>query len=128
MSKLATDWVFNIEETLSIMVEKEKGGLMSQFIEIVMKIGNGVRIDMKPEAFLQLGFLMVNLLFLLLILHKIRKIGKQLNYMADQVSDYMDTVLKSEEESAKESEEMSHRLEKEKQSRLISSVLEEIFP
>ena len=75
-----------------------------------------------------MGMLLVQLMVIFVSMHKITVIRKQLKRITDQVQDYLQVVMESEEENARKLEENRRASEKEAQTQLISSVLEEIFP
>ena len=75
-----------------------------------------------------MGMLLVQLMTIFVSMHKITAIRKQLKKITDQVQDYLQVVMESEEENARKLEENRRASEKEAQTQLISSVLEEIFP
>ena len=75
-----------------------------------------------------MGMLLVQLMTIFVSMHKITVIRKQLKRITDQVQDYLQVVMESEEENARKMEENRRASEKEAQTQLISSVLEEIFP
>lgn len=75
-----------------------------------------------------MGMLLVQLMAIFVSIHKITVIRKQLKRITDQVQDYLQVVMESEEENARKMEENRRASEKEAQTQLISSVLEEIFP
>ena len=75
-----------------------------------------------------MGMLLVQLMVIFVSMHKITVIRKQLKKITDQVQDYLQVVMESEEENARKLEEDRRASEKEAQTQLISSVLEEIFP
>ncbi len=75
-----------------------------------------------------MGMLLVQLMAIFVSMHKITVIRKQLKRITDQVQDYLQVVMESEEENARKMQENRRASEKEAQTQLISSVLEEIFP
>lgn len=75
-----------------------------------------------------MGMLLVQLMAIFVSMHKITVIRKQLKRITKQVQDYLQVVMESEEENARKLEENRRASEKEAQTQLISSVLEEIFP
>ena len=75
-----------------------------------------------------MGMLLVQLMTVFVSIHKIAVIRKQLKKITDQVQEYLQVVMESEEENARKLEEDRRASEKEAQTQLISSVLEEIFP
>ena len=75
-----------------------------------------------------MGMLLVQLMAIFVSMHKITVIRKQLKRITEQVQDYLQVVMESEEENARKMEENRRASEKEAQTQLISSVLEEIFP
>ena len=75
-----------------------------------------------------MGMLLVQLMAFFVSIHKITAIRKQLKKITEQVQDYLQVVMESEEENARKMEENRRASEKEAQTQLISSVLEEIFP
>ena len=75
-----------------------------------------------------MGMLLVQLMVIFVSIHKITVIRKQLKRITEQVQDYLQVVMESEEENARKMEENRRASEKEAQTQLISSVLEEIFP
>ena len=75
-----------------------------------------------------MGMLLVQLMVIFVSIHKITVIRKQLQRITEQVQDYLQVVMESEEENARKLEENRRASEKEAQTQLISSVLEEIFP
>lgn len=75
-----------------------------------------------------MGTLLVQLMAIFVSMHKITVIRKQLKRITDQVQDYLQVVMESEEENARKMQENRRASEKEAQTQLISSVLEEIFP
>ena len=75
-----------------------------------------------------MGMLLVQLMTIFVSMHKITVIRKQLKRITEQVQDYLQVVMESEEENARKLEENRRASEKEAQTQLISSVLEEIFP
>ena len=75
-----------------------------------------------------MGMLLVQLMTIFVSMHKITVIRKQLKKITDQVQEYLQVVMESEEENARKLEEDRRASEKEAQTQLISSVLEEIFP
>lgn len=75
-----------------------------------------------------MGMLLVQLMAIFVSMHKITVIRKQLKRITEQVQDYLQVVMESEEENARKLEENRRASEKEAQTQLISSVLEEIFP
>ena len=75
-----------------------------------------------------MGMLLVQLMAIFVSMHKITVIRKQLKKITNQVQDYLQVVMESEEENARKMEEDRRASEKEAQTQLISSVLEEIFP
>ena len=75
-----------------------------------------------------MGMLLVQLMAIFVSMHKITVIRKQLKRITNQVQDYLQVVMESEEENARKLEENRRASEKEAQTQLISSVLEEIFP
>ena len=75
-----------------------------------------------------MGMLLVQLMAIFVSMHKITAIRKQLKRITNQVQDYLQVVMESEEENARKMEEDRRASEKEAQTQLISSVLEEIFP
>ena len=75
-----------------------------------------------------MGMLLVQLMVIFVSVHKITVIRKQLKKITDQVQEYLQVVMESEEENARKLEENRRASEKEAQTQLISSVLEEIFP
>ena len=75
-----------------------------------------------------MGMLLVQLMTIFVSIHKITAIRKQLKKITNQVQDYLQVVMESEEENARKMEENRRASEKEAQTQLISSVLEEIFP
>ena len=75
-----------------------------------------------------MGMLLVQLMTIFVSIHKITAIRKQLKRITNQVQDYLQVVMESEEENARKLEEDRRASEKEAQTQLISSVLEEIFP
>ena len=75
-----------------------------------------------------MGMLLVQLMVIFVSIHKITAISKQLKKITNQVQDYLQVVMESEEENARKLEEDRRASEKEAQTQLISSVLEEIFP
>ena len=75
-----------------------------------------------------MGMLLVQLMVIFVSVHKITVIRKQLKKITDQVQEYLQVVMESEEENARKLEEDRRASEKEAQTQLISSVLEEIFP
>ena len=75
-----------------------------------------------------MGMLLVQLMAIFVSMHKITVIRKQLKRITKQVQDYLQVVMESEEENARKLEENRRASEKETQTQLISSVLEEIFP
>ena len=75
-----------------------------------------------------MGMLLVQLMVIFVSIHKITAIRKQLKKITNQVQDYLQVVMESEEENARKLEEDRRASEKEAQTQLISSVLEEIFP
>ena len=75
-----------------------------------------------------MGMLLVQLMAIFVSMHKITAIRKQLKKITNQVQEYLQVVMESEEENARKMEENRRASEKEAQTQLISSVLEEIFP
>lgn len=75
-----------------------------------------------------MGILLCNLLVMFLMVHRITTVKKQLKKITDQVEDYIRTIMENEEENVRETEEKRKMSEKDAQTQLISSVLEEIFP
>ena len=75
-----------------------------------------------------MGMLLVQLMTIFVSIHKITAIRKQLKKITNQVQEYLQVVMESEEENARKLEENRRASEKEAQTQLISSVLEEIFP
>ena len=75
-----------------------------------------------------MGMLLVQLMAIFVSIHKITAIRKQLKRITNQVQDYLQVVMESEEENARKMQENRRASEKEAQTQLISSVLEEIFP
>lgn len=75
-----------------------------------------------------MGMLLVQLMAIFVSMHKITVIRKQLKRITEQVQDYLQVVMESEEENARKMQENRRASEKEAQTQLISSVLEEIFP
>ena len=75
-----------------------------------------------------MGMLLVQLMVIFVSIHKITVIRKQLKRITEQVQDYLQVVMESEEENARKMEENRRASEKEAQTQLSSSVLEEIFP
>lgn len=75
-----------------------------------------------------MGMLLVQLMAIFVSMHKITVIRKQLKRITNQVQDYLQVVMESEEENARKMQENRRASEKEAQTQLISSVLEEIFP
>ena len=75
-----------------------------------------------------MGMLLVQLMTVFVSIHKITAIRKQLKRITNQVQEYLQVVMESEEENARKLEEDRRASEKEAQTQLISSVLEEIFP
>ena len=75
-----------------------------------------------------MGIALFQLSIMFLLVHKITVIRKQLKRITEQVQDYLQVVMESEEENARKLEENRRASEKEAQTQLISSVLEEIFP
>lgn len=75
-----------------------------------------------------MGMLLVQLMAIFVSMHKITVIRKQLKRITEQVQDYLQVVMESEKENARKLEENRRASEKEAQTQLISSVLEEIFP
>ena len=75
-----------------------------------------------------MGIALFQLFIMFLLVHKITIIRKLLKRITHQVEEYVTAVMESEEESAQKSEENRRAAEKEAQTQLISSVLEEIFP
>ena len=75
-----------------------------------------------------MGIALFQLSIMFLLVHKITVIRKQLKKITNQVQDYLQVVMESEEENARKLEEDRRASEKEAQTQLISSVLEEIFP
>ena len=75
-----------------------------------------------------MGMLLVQLMTIFVSMHKITVIRKQLKRITEQVQDYLQVVMESEEENARKMQEIRRASEKEAQTQLISSVLEEIFP
>ena len=75
-----------------------------------------------------MGMLLVQLMVIFVSIHKITVIRKQLKRITEQVQDYLQVVMESEEENARKMQENRRASEKEAQTQLISSVLEEIFP
>ena len=75
-----------------------------------------------------MGMLLVQLMTIFVSMHKITVIRKQLKKITNQVQEYLQVVMESEEENARKLEEDRRASEKEAQTQLISSVLEEIFP
>ena len=75
-----------------------------------------------------MGMLLVQLMAIFVSMHKITVIRKQLKRITKQVQDYLQVVMESEEENARKMQENRRASEKEAQTQLISSVLEEIFP
>ena len=75
-----------------------------------------------------MGIALFQLSIMFLLVHKITVIRKQLKRITEQVQDYLQVVMESEEENARKMEENRRASEKEAQTQLISSVLEEIFP
>ena len=75
-----------------------------------------------------MGIALFQLFIMFLLVHKITAIRKLLKRITTQVEEYVAAVMESEEESVRKSEENRRAAEKEAQTQLISSVLEEIFP
>ena len=75
-----------------------------------------------------MGIALFQLFIMFLLVHKITVIRKLLKRITTQVEEYVAAVMESEEESVRKSEEDRRASEKEAQTQLISSVLEEIFP
>lgn len=75
-----------------------------------------------------MGIALFQLIIMFLLIHKITAIRKLLKRITHQVEEYVTVVMESEEENAQKSEENRRAAEKEAQTQLISSVLEEIFP
>lgn len=75
-----------------------------------------------------MGIALFQLFIMFLLVHKITVIRKLLKRITNQVEEYVTAVMESEEENAQKSEENRRAAEKEAQTQLISSVLEEIFP
>ena len=75
-----------------------------------------------------MGIALFQLIIMFLLIHKITAIRKLLKRITNQVEEYVTAVMESEEESVRKSEEDRRASEKEAQTQLISSVLEEIFP
>ena len=75
-----------------------------------------------------MGIALFQLIIMFLLIHKITAIRKLLKRITHQVEEYVAAVMESEEESVRKSEENRRASEKEAQTQLISSVLEEIFP
>lgn len=75
-----------------------------------------------------MGMLILQFMVIFVSIHKITTIRKQLKKITDQVEEYIQTVMETEEENIRESEERRRASEKDAQTQLISSVLEEIFP
>ena len=75
-----------------------------------------------------MGIALFQLSIMFLLVHKITVIRKHLKKITDQVQEYLQVVMESEEENARKLEENRRASEKEAQTQLISSVLEEIFP
>lgn len=75
-----------------------------------------------------MGIALFQLIIMFLLIHKITAIRKLLKRITNQVEEYVAAVMESEEESVRKSEEDRRASEKEAQTQLISSVLEEIFP
>ena len=75
-----------------------------------------------------MGIALFQLIIMFLLIHKITAIRKLLKRITKQVEEYVAAVMESEEENVRKSEEKRRASEKEAQTQLISSVLEEIFP
>lgn len=75
-----------------------------------------------------MGMQLLNMIVLFFLVHKITAVKKQIKKITGQVEGYLKTVLEAEEESAHEQEESRKAEKNEAQTKLISSVLEEIFP
>lgn len=75
-----------------------------------------------------MGIALFQLIIMFLLIHKITAIRKLLKRITNQVEEYVAAVMESEEESVRKLEEDRRASEKEAQTQLISSVLEEIFP
>ena len=75
-----------------------------------------------------MGIALFQLIIMFLLIHKITVIRKLLKRITHQVEEYVTAVMESEEENVRKSEDNRRASEKEAQTQLISSVLEEIFP
>ena len=85
-----------------------------------------------------IGLVMILVLILVCVeIHKINKIKKQMDTVIDKVAAYVDAILQEDEpskmqeiqkEEKKQNESTGRGTKEEAQTRLINSVLEEIFP
>lgn len=85
-----------------------------------------------------IGLVMILVLILVCIeIHRVNKIKKQMDRVIDKVASYVDAILKEDEpskmqeiqkEEKKQNESTGRGTKEEAQTRLINSVLEEIFP
>jgi predicted PurR-regulated permease PerM len=70
------------------------------------------------------------IMVLLVVAHRVRGIGRQLQQITEQVQHYLQVVLETDGSGASEepNEAAAQKSSEEEKSRLISAVLQEIFP
>ncbi|MEE1027825.1 MAG: hypothetical protein UH211_03975 [Agathobacter sp.] len=103
----------NIEETM-----KEVQKMVQAYLEYII----------LGSMFSGILLLMIMTIILGIVSRRIRRIEIRMMKILTEVNSYIDHVVESEEMLQKEEKKQKIKRQKEKENRLINSVLEEIFP
>lgn len=103
----------NIEETM-----KEVQKMVQAYLEYII----------LGSMFSGILLLMIMTIILGIVSRRIRRIEIRMMKILTEVNSYIDHVVESEEMLQKEEKKQKIKQQKEKENRLINSVLEEIFP
>ena len=103
----------NIEETM-----KEEQKMVHAYLEYII----------LGSMFSGILLLMIMTIILGIVSRRIRRIEIRMMKILTEVNSYIDHVVESEEMLQKEEKKQKIKRQKEKENRLINSVLEEIFP
>lgn len=103
----------NIEETM-----KEVQKMVQAYLEYII----------FGSMFSGILLLMIMTIILGIVSRRIRRIEIRMMKILTEVNSYIDHVVESEEMLQKEEKKQKIKRQKEKENRLINSVLEEIFP
>lgn len=125
MSKLAT------ESGSNLLLAKEKidyNNIEETMKEVQKMVQAYLEYIILGSMFSGILLLMIMTIILGIVSRRIRRIEIRMMKILTEVNSYIDHVVESEEMLQKEEKKQKIKRQKEKENRLINSVLEEIFP